>query len=86
MNADTPIIGCRRVAAEFGVSPGTLKRWKSDAEMEQRLRLRDFTFRLNGRWATTERLVNQFVGHLRNIDPREMVRREVAEVAKEIRK
>lgn len=85
-DADTPIVGRARVAHAFGVSASTLKRWANDAEMEQRYRLRDFTFRLGGRVASTERLRAQFLDHVAAIDPRESVRQHVAHVATEIRK
>lgn len=86
MNADTPILGRRNVAAAFGVTPSTLKRWTNDAEIEQRYKLRDFTFRIGVRWATTERLCARFLDHLQSIDPRETVRHEVAATANEIRR
>lgn len=85
MSADTPVIGRKRVAAELGISASTLKRWQSDREIEERFRLRDFLFRVRSRVATTPRLAGQFVDYVRSIDPREMVRREVAEVAEELR-
>ena len=84
--SDAPVCGRAAVASLFGVSTSTLKRWQSDAELEQRLRLRDFTFRLGGRWATTERLATQFLDHVRSIDPREATRRQVAETANEFRR
>lgn len=86
MNADAPILGRRRVAESFGISASTLKRWLNDAEIEQRYKLRDFTFRIGVRWATTERLRARFLEHLQSIDPREVVRREVADVANELRR
>jgi hypothetical protein len=86
MSPDTPVIGRRRVAAQLGISASTLKRWMNDCDVEERFRLRDFVFRVRSRVATTPRLAGQFVDHVRSIDPREVVRREVAEVAKEIRK
>lgn len=82
---DTPIPGLRRIAARFGISTSALKRWLSDAEVSERLRLRDFVFKLGGRWATTERLAGQFVDHVRSIDPRERALREVAELRREER-
>lgn len=86
MSPDTPIVGRRRVAAELGVSASTLKRWLNDSELEERFRLRDFVFRMRSRVATTPRLAGRFVEHVRSIDPREVVRRQVENVAKEIRK
>ena len=72
--SDTPIVGRRHVAAAFGVSVSTLRRWLASHEIEERLRLRDFTFRLGARWATTPRLAAHFIDHVRSIDPRETVR------------
>jgi hypothetical protein len=86
VNADTPITGLRRVAESFGISAATLKRWMNDAEIEQRYKLRDFTFRIGVRWATTERLRARFLEHLQSIDLREVVRREVAVTANELRR
>ena len=74
MSADVPIVGRRHVAAALGVSASTLKRWLNDVEIEERYRLRDFTFRLGVRWATTPRLAAHFVDHIRSIDPREVGR------------
>jgi hypothetical protein len=79
--SDVPILGRRNVAAAFGVTSSTLKRWLNDAEIEQRYKLRDFTFRVGVRWATTERLRARFLEHMQSIDPREVVRHEVAATA-----
>ena len=86
MSPDVPIIGRRRVAAQLGISASTLKRWQANCELEESFRLRDFIFRVRSCVATTPRLAGQWIDHVRNIDPREMVLREVEEVAKEIRK
>jgi transposase-like protein len=86
MSSDAPILGRRNVAAAFGVSPSTLRRWLNDAEIEQRYRLRDVTFRIGARWATTERLRARFIEHMQSIDPREVALREVAETVEQFRR
>jgi hypothetical protein len=86
MSPDTPVAGRAQVAKLFGVSPATLKRWANDAELEERFRLRDFTFRLGVRVATTPRLAGQFVDYVRSIDPRETVRHLVVTAHKELKK
>jgi hypothetical protein len=85
-DADVPIVGRAKVAARFGISASTLKRWQADAELEERFRLRDFIFRMRSRVATTPRMAIQFVEHMASIDPRETVQRDVADVAEELRR
>jgi hypothetical protein len=84
-DADVPIVGRAKVAARFGISASTLRRWLADPEIAERFRLRDFVFKLNARWATTPRLAAQFIDFVCSIDPRETALREVAEAREEIR-
>lgn len=78
--ADVPIVGRAKVAARFGISSSTLKRWEADAQLVERFRLSGFLFRMRARVATTPRLANQFVDHMASIDPRVTVQRDVLEV------
>lgn len=85
-DADVPIVGRAKVAARFGISASTLKRWQANPELEERFGLRDFIFRMRSRVATTPRLAIQFVEHMASIDPRETVRHEVLEAREQLKR
>lgn len=76
-----PIVGRKNVARAFGVSKSTLERWEKDTVLSRMFGLSKFTFRLGHRVATTPALVARFFENAQKNDPRERLKRAVAEVA-----